>query len=424
MSDNEIKLYVEGKEFTSWESVTISRSIEAAAGSFSLALVDDAANSQNYTIREGAECRVTIDGQTVITGYIDDVEMALSASDYSLAVSGRDKTCDLVDCSATGKPEIRNKSLIAIARELCRPFGIAVITDDGQDAAISVRLNPKAAQSVAQKARKRKESSSKFAGENIQNFRTQPGESVIDCLERVAREKGLLITSTPNGELLFTRSGKNNSGATIQEGKNLLDGRVRTSIKDRFSEYIVNGQQSGAEGLSGNRWKAFKSQTSDPAVKRYRPLVILAENAMGAAGARRRAAWEAAVRAARATTLEVSVPEWKTETGKIWAVNEIVRVEIPTLRITREMLVCEVNFVLDSGGRVTNLQLKRPDAFALETDIPLENNEPVKPTKPVKPKNKKPPIRKPPRQRAKPKPVSRSRDLVLNTATPSTETVA
>ena len=69
--------------------------------------------------------------------------MSIDSGSFSLSVSGRDKTADLIDCSATGNSEFNNKTLTAIAQELCAPFGIAVLTDDGQDKQMSVGIEPK-----------------------------------------------------------------------------------------------------------------------------------------------------------------------------------------------------------------------------------------------------------------------------------------
>lgn len=416
LNSDSIKLYVSGKLYSGWKSATITRSMEAASGHFSLSIVDyNPSIAKEYTLKEGEKCRLMLGNDTIITGYIDDLDISIDADSYGVTVSGRDRTADLIDCSAVGKPEYRNKSLLSIARELCSPFSIPVLTSDGQDSEISVRLNPKAAKSIVQKARRRKEKSASFAGENIATFRTQPGETVLECLERIAREKGILITSTSNGELMFTRSGKVSSGAEIVEGKNLLNASSKTSLKERFSDYIVNGMQPGAEGMSGNRWKAFKSTSADSAVTRYRPLVIMAENAMGKAGAKRRASWEAINRAAKSVQISASVPGWRTDSGEVWQVNRLVKFRSPSLRIDRELLITEVSFSISDSGETTDLTLKRPDAFLLESDLVLPNNEPVKPAAPIKKVTKKQVTKKTPFKKSKPAPISKSRDLVLNT---------
>nr|WP_249942232.1 hypothetical protein [Escherichia coli] len=41
-----------------------------------------------------------INGQTVISGWLDQVNQSISATRYQITISGRDKTGDLVDCSA------------------------------------------------------------------------------------------------------------------------------------------------------------------------------------------------------------------------------------------------------------------------------------------------------------------------------------
>jgi hypothetical protein len=77
--------------------------------------------------REGESCRILVDGRPVITGYVDDVAIRYDDKDHAVSVSGRDRTADLVDCSA---PSVQwaGRSLPQVAAELCRPFGIGVRT--------------------------------------------------------------------------------------------------------------------------------------------------------------------------------------------------------------------------------------------------------------------------------------------------------
>ena len=84
---------------------------------------------------------------------------------------------------------------------------------------------------------------------------------------------------------------------------------------------------------------------------------------MGITGARRRAAWEATVRAAKSTSISAEVAEWRSDVGKLWTPNTIVRLKCPSLRVDRELLITEVNFEMSDSGRTTSLTLKRPDAF-------------------------------------------------------------
>jgi prophage tail gpP-like protein len=86
--------------------------------------------------------------------------------------------------------------------------------------------------------------------------------------------------------------------------------------------------------------------------------------------AKKRAGWEATVRAARAGKLSVKVQGWSNGTsGGVWAINELVAVKIPSMRVNGDMLVSGVQFDVSlNGGTVTTLELVRPDAYKVEPD--------------------------------------------------------
>jgi prophage tail gpP-like protein len=72
MADPVVELTVGGKRYGGWESVKISRSIEALTGSFSLSISENwAGQDQPWPIGEGDECVISISGVSVITGFID-----------------------------------------------------------------------------------------------------------------------------------------------------------------------------------------------------------------------------------------------------------------------------------------------------------------------------------------------------------------
>jgi len=182
-SDNDVFLYIDNMVYSGWTALSIKRSLEAAAGSFSLTLSErweDAAVPASVTtawpIYSGDSAIVKIGSDIVITGYVDDVSISLSATSHSITVTGRDLTEDIVDCSAMNRPgQWLNRTLEQIASDLCKPFGVTVSADV-------------------------------VTGGPIAEVNIQPGESVFQTLERIAKGRKLLITSTPDGNLKFTRS--------------------------------------------------------------------------------------------------------------------------------------------------------------------------------------------------------------------------
>lgn len=334
-STNDVFLFIDNSVYSGWTTLSIKRSLEAAAGSFSLTLTERWEENGNFTegapcwpIYDGDEAVVKIGSDIVITGYVDDVSISLSATEHSITVSGRDLTEDIVDCSAMNRPgQWLNRTLEQIASDLCGPFGITVSSD----------VN---------------------TGGPIEEFIIQPGETVYQSLERIAKGKQLLITSTADGKLVFTQSSNNVLPVTLLEGENILTCEAGFSSKDRFSSYTVEGQPDSVCG-----YVACKASATDAAVPRYRPLLVIAEEKANQAYCQSRAVWESLVRAAKAVSVSLSVQGWRTPDGKLWAVNNLINVSAPSIRIDDTLLITDVEFKKDSSGTTTALVLKRQDAY-------------------------------------------------------------
>src|SRR5690554_6930097 len=100
MSD--VSLVVRGREFLGWKNVSIQRSLDALCGTFDLSFTDAwNFDGQKWYLVPGDEVRVLIGSDEVLSGYIDRASSHFNASDRIFSVGGRDKTQDLVDCSAS-----------------------------------------------------------------------------------------------------------------------------------------------------------------------------------------------------------------------------------------------------------------------------------------------------------------------------------
>lgn len=131
----------------------------------------------------------------------------------------------------------------------------------------------------------------------------------------------------------------------------------------------MQGQQPGNDEKWGKDACAVRAEFKDEAVTRYRPLLIRAEKSVDPASARQRAAWEKSVRAARSVTLKVKVQGFRQgkENAPLWALNSLVDVDVPYLRISQRLLVSKISFRRDiSSGSITELELRDPAAFQPE----------------------------------------------------------
>ncbi len=337
MSD--LRLKVDGLLYGGWKTVRIQRSIEQIAGQFELTVTERWAGQDTpRPIRPGAECQVLIDGTPVVTGYVDDANISYDATSHSVAVTGRDKTGDLVDCSAPTKDKQRfNLTLLALAKKLCVPYGIEVTAD--------VDVGPA------------------FASDADNS-----GASVFEGLAAAAAIRAVLLISDGLGDLLITRASRERIQTILLLGDNVRACSVSFSHKDRYSEYTVLGQGAADDFNYGLAAAQPVGKTIDGLIERHRPLTVIAEKPITSAAAQVRAEWERNVRFGKSQRIQYTVAGWHYEPGKLWPLNRLVAVRDEFLGIDADLLITGVTFILDDSGERTELALMPREAFDL---IPL-----------------------------------------------------
>ncbi|TAN62608.1 MAG: hypothetical protein EPN20_10800, partial [Magnetospirillum sp.] len=202
-----VTLQVADRIFSGWKSVSIQMSLERLAGSFSVSASESwTEGGQLVTgpIRSGDGVAVSVDGETVITGYIDSAEPYYSTSDAGTRIRGRDRTADLVDCSAD-EQEILGQRLPRIAEDLCKPFGIPVrvVGWDG--------------------------------GPAFAKYAVDPGETVARALEDACRQVGAMMWTDGLGTLLLGRPQGGAYAGTLRLGEHIIEASGGDDHTNRFS---------------------------------------------------------------------------------------------------------------------------------------------------------------------------------------------
>ena len=126
-----ITLTVNGINYDGWKANSVTKPLESLSGIFDLGLTERWPGQQMpRAINPGDSCALKVDGELLITGFVDDVEPSFDAESHTLTVRGRDKAGYLVDCSAINSPgQWSGQTLDQIATALCSPFGIRVLTE-------------------------------------------------------------------------------------------------------------------------------------------------------------------------------------------------------------------------------------------------------------------------------------------------------
>lgn len=273
----DVRLEINGVKYGGWTKIGIRRGIGQVAGTFELSISERWPGQPIPAhIELGASCVVTVDGVPVITGYVDDVAPSYNAASHTVSVTGRDKTCDLVDCCPPST-QLKGATLAAVARSLVAPFGIEVVDETG----VGV----------------------------VPGFKTNPGDTVFETLEQLARAKGVLLTTDGRGRLVICRASQKKAATVLELGKNVFEGKGKFSMRDRFSSVTVIGQTAATETWNGTSASQQKTVVTDAAVPRHRPLVLVADQEHQ--GANKRAQWEVNIRYGKGNQATYTVYGWK-----------------------------------------------------------------------------------------------------------------
>ena len=336
MTPEAVTLKIDGEEFSSWEAVSVSSSIDSLCASFRLRLTDNQPGRVDRSvIRDQAACELWLGKTLFLTGYINDVDDDLSESSHTLTVSGRDKTGDLVDCSAVHSPgTFKNQKLEGIATHLLAPFGLKLRVDAS-------------------------------TGVPFASFALEQGEKVLDAITRLCRMRGVMLKTDRDATVVIFKPAAAKPKATLELGRNVKRRRFHSTSAERFSQYIVKGQHQGGNYVEAKDAAQPKGTARDAAITRYRPLIIISDEQATAGGLKTRAQWEATVRMGRALDLNVDVAGWRDDNGDLYTPGDRVRYLSSKDGPELIMMITAVDFDL-SNGTTSRLTLARPEAFTTE----------------------------------------------------------
>jgi prophage tail gpP-like protein len=347
MSD--VSLEVDGQIYEGWTSVEISRALNAVATGFNLSFTERWPGQVDpWPIIPGASCVVRVDGTSLVDGYVDLVSPQFDAGSRTLTAQGRDKAADLVDCSAVGslqsKYQWQNIGLLRMAKILASPFGVSVTSDTA-------------------------------LGNKFEHADVQPDESAFECIERHCRMRGVIPSPDGAGGIILTRAGTQRASTKLIEGENIQSATGTLNHSERFSEYRCQGQGFGYDGIDPEVTAGAEALATDLDIKRYRPMVVKAEQAADTADTKKRAQWEATTRRGRGASASIVTHNWYQKPGgDLWDVNLLVDVDAPSLRLKGTMLVVSVGFSLGSGGTRTTLEMVSPEAYAAQPPAEESSN--------------------------------------------------
>lgn len=331
-----------GQLLTGWLNASVRRSLESINATFT-AQVDWRAETPKPVKRQDV-ITVSIANTQMLKAIVTKADAGYSRDEgVMLYVEARALSGDLIIASAThAGGQWKDVNVGNIVADLCKPLNIPVVANTD-------------------------------LGKPLKSFELNQGETILQAISRAAAYRGLLVTADTRGGLLITRAGDTKSEASIRLGKdgNVIRMQPEGSDANRCSEYIVKGQ--GAANVWGDVAAAadIEARAKDPYLKRYLPLIVNAETALGSQGDAQSLADHAArLRMGRANGYRYTVEGWEVN-GEAWLENTLVPIYDPLINSNGDRwLIVDVNAKVDrKEGDVTEI-LVRPAAAYEQRPIP------------------------------------------------------
>lgn len=351
----DVALVVGGRALSPWQEVRITRGVERMPADFDLTTTEASDDPAVLDVQPGAECRLEILGDLVLTGFVDRYAPSFDQGAHDVRITGRSRSADLVDSSAIFEDEAGKElptqlsavSALELATRLARPHKVAVTALFGE-------------------------------GPRIPQFSANLTETPAELIERVARFAQRLVYDQPDGSIVLAPVGTRSHASGFQQGINVERASVVYAMDQRFGEYDVlllpvNNLGDATLAAQGNAGWNLRHRVKDegvPSTRRRRRVIMVEQMWGGEALAKARAEWEAARRFGRSQVVNLTTDSWRDRAGVLWEPNQLVRLDLPALKLVgQDWIISEVTYRRGMDGTHADLVLMPPAALTPQPTI-------------------------------------------------------
>jgi len=349
-----IEIVVNGTPYTDFVNASVTMSLETMANDFSFVA---SAVSDFPPLAQGDAVQITVDSETVLTGYIDEVSGRDTEGDHLITYTGRDRTGDLIDSYINVINDIKPGNNLTLKKLIEK-----IISHLGQDLSVIDNFSPdpfnQAEDFIAPKA----------------------GEKAYDFVSKYAKKRQALLSSDADGNILITQSQPTDSGAVVQSATGANDNNILSQSwtingSERFNKYIFRGQLSlqslnDAGDSTPEQVENQHGQVTDSAVRAGRQYVSVEKQSYSDNQLDNRAKWSSQLAKAKSTRFTCVVPGHQMPQGGLWEVNTLVQVNSDRAQITRKMLLNTVTFQQGEGQpTVSSLEFVEKNVYTIDEKL-------------------------------------------------------
>ena len=339
--ENDVTVEVDGKAHNSWKSYDIDSDflIPADAFKFDLGVPSNSTVLPDFS---GAEVKVRINGELVMTGIVDTTQHTISKTNRTYSINGRDRASILVDCSAP-ITNVKGLTVLDAVKKIVEPLGIKKV-------ALRAENNP-----------------------TLDKVDIDVGETAWNAAMRCANSAGLHLWFEPNGELIVGGADYSTPPVAtlccMKDGKrnNFEQADLTFDVSNRFSEVTFLAQSHGKQGQDNKN--DLKWVYNDPEMTTYKPKTVVVSDVDNLEALQKWAKKYIADSVLEGFTLTIVVPDHKMQDGTLWQPGQRVHVICEEYEIDAIFFLMGRRFMLSrNGGTQTELRFKQdgiwtPDAY-------------------------------------------------------------
>ncbi|MBD1567940.1 phage tail protein [Aliivibrio sp. S10_S31] len=304
-----LTLFIDNKPVVFF-SADITFSIEQLAHQFNCSI-------KPMTIEEPLPVEFKLDGKRIFIGSIDTVGTSTTSTQYSMAISGRSLSANMIDSSITMDAEY-DQPLDVLLRAVAKEFGLSVKSDV---AASSIKVVPE--------------------------FQIN-AESPVDNLAQLIKEQGFILVERDGVLVIENPAHAAMNGVVLEIGKNIEELTIDKNFAELFYHIEVQGQLDDAHAVV----------TYAPA-NTQRRKVIISDQLQTAESCQTRAEYERNLAIAKGLSVSTSLSDVFLElTGN--AINRTLRVIDETQGFNEMMLVKSLSLSVSESKADTKIDLFRP----------------------------------------------------------------
>jgi len=380
-----LQIRINGAVYSGFTTATATKTMQSLCGSFEFSTSGgDELTLITKDIKLFDTAEIYADGVKVMTGYVEVLNISYSADSYSVVISGRERTCDVVDTRITTSfVNTQTKNYLDLITQAFKVVGFSTPSTN----VINIINNSTT-------------SSDAFNSTDMQI--AGDGQSLYDFLNLYAQKQFIVLITNENGDIELANSGNEISGYDIINFKgvdvknNIYKASVTYNVSQLFNTYqyrcnpnfidVFDQQTSSAEQST----IVYTSQADD-SVRVGRQYIDIDSEIYTLSKLKDRVAWKMQTNQANARQYKVTLNGHTfTQTleptninsfldteslVKPLKINQLINVTDDICGINEVMLIDELIYKMDESGNTLDITLVNRNAYTLQAEDTILSNK-------------------------------------------------